>query len=89
MDGQKIAHIINPKTGFPETSSLLSVSVFSKECAVADAYATAFMVMGLEKSIAFVNANDDLEALFIYSDEEGDLKTELTKGMGSIVARLK
>lgn len=89
VDGRQIAHIINPKTGYPETSSLLSVSVFSKECAVADAYATAFMVMGLEKSITFVNANDDLEALFIYSDDDGNLKTELTKGMGGIVARLK
>lgn len=84
IDGQKIAHIINPKTGFPETSNLLSVSVFAESCAYADAYATAFMVMGLEKSKTFANGNNNLEALFIYS--EGDeLKIELTKGMSGII----
>lgn len=85
IDGRQIAHIINPKTGYPEVSNLLSVSVFAKNCAVADAYATAFMVMGLEQSLSFANADKQLEALFIYSDDNGDLKTKLTEGMSGII----
>lgn len=88
VDGRKIAHIINPKTGYPETSNLLSVSVFSESCAVADAYATAFMVMGLEKSLAFANAEKDLEALFIYSNDEGKLSMDMTNGMDKIATSM-
>ena len=46
-DGKKYAHTIDPKTGFPVQHNILSATVLAKECAVADAYATAFMVMGL------------------------------------------
>jgi thiamine biosynthesis lipoprotein len=88
VDGRKISHIINPKTGYPEISNLLSVSVFSKECAVADAYATAFMVMGLKESLAFANAEKDLEALFIYSNADGELSMEMTNGMDKIATSM-
>ncbi len=70
-DGQRLSHTIDPQTGYPVGHSLMSVSVFAGNGMDADAYATAFMVMGLERSITFVEARDDLEAYFIYADNGG------------------
>ena len=85
IDGQKIAHIISPKTGFPTVSNLLSVSVFHPECGRADAYATAFMVMGLEDAMSLANDDPDLEALFITSKPDGSFKVNTTNGMDQIL----
>ena len=67
-DGKRYSHTINPSTGFPVNHSVLSVSVIADQCMTADAFATAFMVMGLEKTIAFLKENKDLEAYVIYDD---------------------
>ncbi|MCQ2283616.1 MAG: FAD:protein FMN transferase [Bacteroidales bacterium] len=74
QDGQRYTHILNPVTGKPETTKLLSVTVIAPDCATADAYATAFMVLGLDKSSAIVKQHAELEAWFIHS-ENGKLKT--------------
>lgn len=73
-NGQRYSHIINPKTGFSEKSDLLSVSVIANDCATADAYATAFMVMGKEKAMEFINKRKaNISAHFIYY-ENGQYK---------------
>ena len=75
-DGQKFVHTINTTTGMAIESNLLSASVIAKkDCSEVDAYATAFMAMGLEATKAFVESRDDLEVFLIYSDTEGNLKT--------------
>ncbi|MGB1205579.1 MAG: FAD:protein FMN transferase [Chitinophagales bacterium] len=79
QNGQKYVHTINPKTGFSEISNLLSVSVLAEKCMVADAYATAFMVMGYEQARNVVLKDNKLEALFIYSDAKGVIKTDFTE----------
>ena len=75
-DGKKYAHIIDPYTGYPAKHNLLSATVLAADCMTADAYATAFMVMGLEKSKQFLAASKELqlEVFFIY-DEKGVWKT--------------
>lgn len=78
-DGQKFAHTINPDTGYPVQHNLLSATVIAPECMLADAWATAFMVMGLEKSMVMANNNPELEAYFIY-DLEGLSATAYTRG---------
>ncbi len=80
-DGIKYAHSINPKTGYPAISRLLSATVMANDCMTADAYATAFMVMGLEKSVMFLADQDYVDALLIYSDEMGNFKVYTTPGM--------
>lgn len=70
-DGVKYVHTINPATGYPEISTLLSATVLAPDCMTADAYATAFMVMGLERAKQFVEETAGLEAYFISSDEQG------------------
>lgn len=79
-DGKKFAHIINPFTGYPAKNNLLSTTVIADDCMTADAYATAFMVMGLEKSKQFLLENKGLglEVFFIY-DDNGVMKTYATK----------
>ena len=75
-DGKKYAHIIDPFTGYPAKNNLLSTTVIAADCMTADAYATAFMVMGLEKAKQFLSENKDLnlEVFFIY-DDNGVSKT--------------
>ena len=79
-NGKKYAHTIDPSTGYPVQHSLLSATVVANDCMTADAYATAFMVMGVEKALEMAESNPDIEAFFIFSDEEGDLQTCQTSG---------
>ena len=83
-NGIRYSHTIDPATGYPVNHSLLSVSVLAERCAYADAYATAFMVMGLEKSKIFLEKHKELEAYFIYSDSLGENKTFETEGFKKI-----
>ena len=72
-DGVKYSHVINPFNGFPAKNRLLSVTVIHDDCMYADAYATAFMVMGLKQSKIFLEENNDLEAYFIFTKDNGEL----------------
>lgn len=70
--GNKYVHTINPKTGFTIQNDILSASVIStKDCADVDAYATAFMVMGFEKTKEFLQTHPELQVFLIYVDHEG------------------
>ena len=77
-DGRKYAHTIDPRTGRPVTHSLLSATVAANDCATADAYATAFMVMGLEEAKTLLKAHKELGAYLIYADDKGRLATFAT-----------
>lgn len=81
VDGRKVAHTIDPRTGYPVSHSLLSATVIANDCATADAYATAFMVMGVEKAMELCSNNINIDAFLIYSDNEGTLCTAETPGM--------
>lgn len=72
-DGKKYAHTIDPKTGYTVQHSLLSATVLADNCATADAYATSFMVMGIEKAKGVLERHPELMAYFIYTDERGNL----------------
>ena len=86
-DGQKYAHTIDPRTGYPVQHSVLSASVVADDCMTADAYATAFMVLELEETQAILAQNPTLEAYLIY-DDQGTLKTFVTPGIKSSVIDL-
>ena len=80
-DGKKYAHTIDPRTGYPVQHNILSSTVIADNCAKADAYATAFMVLGLDSAKIICNAHPELDAYFIYEDKEGKLRTYSTEGM--------
>ncbi len=85
ISGEKYAHTIDTKTGYPSKSNLLSASVIGKvDCADVDGYATAFMAMGLERSQRFLEEHSDLKALLIYTDTAGDIKIYATENLSLI-----
>lgn len=84
-NGMKYSHTINPKTGYPVSHNLLSATVISNNCGEADAFATVFMVVGLEEAKKIISKNKNLEALLIYSNEDGDLQTFITDGLTDFI----
>ena len=74
-DGVKYAHTINPFTGFPTQNRLLSVTVIHDNCMLADAYATAFMVMGVKKSKRFAKEHPEIEIYLVYTNKNGKWNT--------------
>lgn len=74
-NGNRYAHIINTKTGYPTKTNVLSVSVIGPDCMTADAYATAFQAMGIERVTKFLESHSELKAYFIYEDNDKTLKT--------------
>ncbi len=74
-NGRKYAHTIDPHTGFPSEHKLLSASVFASECMKADAYATGFMSMGLEKSLEILKKESTISAMLIYQDSSNNMAT--------------
>ena len=70
-DGQRYAHTIDPSTGYPTQHNLLSATVIANDCMTADALATAFMVLGLERSVALCKSLQDIDVYLIYSDSNG------------------
>lgn len=66
INGERYNHIADPRTGVCRSSNLLSVTVIADDCATADAYATAFMVMGLDEAMAFLNKHPELAGHLVY-----------------------
>jgi Membrane-associated lipoprotein involved in thiamine biosynthesis len=81
VDGKKYSHTIDPITGYPATRAILSASVFAKDCSTADAWGTAFMVMGHEKAIEILGKRTDLDAFLIYTNSDGMVQTYATPGI--------
>ena len=86
-DGKKYAHTIDPHSGYPVQHSILSSTVLAKDCATADAYATAFMVLGLEASKEVLEVHPEIQACFIYADEKGENQLFMTPGIKALTAK--
>ena len=86
--GALYVHTVNPLTGFAQKSDLLSVTVLAETCALADAYATAFMAMGYDLSKIVLSQQEDLDAFLIYSTLEGEMKEYATPGFEEVMKDL-
>ena len=86
VEGKKYGHTIDPYTGYPSLNDLLGITVISMSCMDSDAYATAFMAMGLEKSMKLVEELPRVEACFFYSDQEGKIIKKYSNGFIQYVA---
>ncbi|MDA7804201.1 FAD:protein FMN transferase [Crocinitomix sp.] len=86
-DGVKYSHTLNPKTGYPVNHTLLSATVVAQNCAMADAMATSFMVMGTDGTISFLNAHPelDVEVYLIYMNANQEYETYYTPGFGEMI----
>lgn len=86
-DGRTYAHTIDPSTGYPVFHSLLSATVFADNCMIADAYATAFMVIGLEKAKQILDSDPSLDAYLIYTNDADEIKTFVTNGIADHIQK--
>ncbi len=87
VDGRRVAHSINPSSGYPEINEILSASVITDNCTDADAYATACMVLGLENAKKLIEGNPALEALLIYGDKNGETEYWQSSGFGQYLQK--
>lgn len=85
-DGKRYSHTIDPRTGYPVTHNLLSATVMASNCAQADAYATAFMVMGVQGTLDFLANHPEMgmEVYLIY-DENGELQALMSDGLQELI----
>lgn len=83
----EIGHTIDPRTAKPISSDIISVTVFAKNAILADAYATAFMVMGIAETVNYVakNRDDQLEIYVIYKNDKGQIKSYVSVGLIGIL----
>lgn len=81
VDGKTFSHTVNPKTGLTERNRLLSASVLAPDCATADAYATACMVVGPEKALDLIEGKPELEGYFLVRGENSGLEVMKTSGL--------
>lgn len=88
-DGSIYAHTINPKTGFPEKSNLLSATVIADDCITADAYATAFMVMGKNAAIELAEKLKNIEIYLIFGEEKGEMNTYQSEGFNQFLTNVE
>ena len=88
-NGMKYGHTIDPKTGFPARNTLLSATVVCDDAVTADAYDTAFMVLGLEKSKDLLKKLPGIEVYFIYSNSKGEYEIFLSEGMKKLIIEQK
>lgn len=80
VDGQKYGHTIDPKTGLPKMTDILSASIFAEDCMTADAYATASMVMGVDEAYKLINNISGVEGYFIFGKKDGTMGVKYTDG---------
>lgn len=76
VDGKKYSHTLDPKTGYPVQHQLLSATVLARNASMADAYATAFMVIGIERTKDFLSKNKDLnlKVVLLYNNDNGEIE---------------
>lgn len=86
IEGERVTHMIDPRTGYPISHNLASVTIIAKSCMVADGLATAVMVMGLEEGLAWLEKQADLEGLLITREAEESYTEHMTPGFAAYIA---
>lgn len=85
VSGKKYVHTLNPLTGSAEQSDLTSATVIANSCGVADAYATALMALGFEKSKELLNTTSGIEAYITYIDTSATEQIYATEGFQKLI----
>lgn len=81
VGGRYFSHVLDPRTGYPVSNRVVSVSVTSPSCMLADGLATAVMVMGPEKGIDLINRLADTECLVVVNRVDGTLEAYYSSGI--------
>lgn len=91
IDGVRYSHFFDPTTGYPVRNALLSATVVTPDGTLADALATAFMVMGPERSTKFLKDRPELGAILILNEgeDESDPKGLVVLASRNLEGRLR
>ena len=84
-EGIKYSHTIDPASGYPVQRNILSATVFANDCMTADAYATAFMVLGIESAKDILQKNKNIDAFFVYSEDNGSISNFSTHRVKELI----
>jgi thiamine biosynthesis lipoprotein len=84
-EGKRYGHSLNPKTGYPEATGILSVTVIHPQCMYADAWATAFMMMPLREAVKMAEQNTETEAMFITGSEDDGFDVHYSSGFEKFI----
>lgn len=87
INGKRYAHTIDPSSGYPVQHSLLSATVLADDCMTADAFATAFMVIGKDAGIELASNISEIEIYFIYADDNGENQIYMSEGFREYVSQ--
>jgi thiamine biosynthesis lipoprotein len=85
VDGKRYSHTMDPASGYPAQREILSASVFAIDATTADVWGTAFMAMGHEKAIELLKQHPELDAILMYSGNEGEIETYVTPAITAFV----
>ena len=85
-DGERFTHILDPVSGRSKETSMLSATVIAPDCMTADAWATAFVVMGVEDALELVESDSSLEAYFILAGKGDAYDIRMTSGMSTYLS---
>lgn len=78
--GRYMSHIIDPRSGVPSETGVVSATVISPDAAEADALATALIVMGKEKGLGLIDHLGEVEAIVVWL-EKGKLRATTSSGL--------
>jgi thiamine biosynthesis lipoprotein len=84
VDGTRYAHIIDPRTGYPISNDVVSVTIIADTCIFADGLATAIMVMGPEKGLDLINRLEAVEGLIVVERMDGSLADFYSRGFDAL-----
>ena len=84
LDGTRYSHIIDPRTGYPVSNGVVSVTIIAPDCTFADGLATAIVVMGVEKGIELINRLDAVEGLIVIEKNDGELADYFSSGFTAL-----
>ena len=86
IDGKKYYSFIDPRTGLNNERQIINAVIFANDCAIADAYATSFITMGIEEAVPLIESNpyEGVEAYFTYLAEDGSIETYISTGLEDV-----
>ena len=83
--GNRVSHLINPKTGYPLSNQMISVTLYAKDAITADGYDNAVMAMEVNEALRFINRKKDMEAYLVYRKPDGSVADTLTNGFRQLL----
>ncbi|WP_257668182.1 FAD:protein FMN transferase [Parapedobacter tibetensis] len=88
QDGErKISHHINPKTGYPLDTEIISATIYAKDAITADGYDNVFMALKADEAIRFANQRKDIDVFLIYKDASGVVRDTMSTGFKQLVTK--